>query len=103
MTMLIPILFSVLYLLACFGVASMAEKRKIGSQRSFHIAVILTPIVAFFAVVFSPKIPIHKFQLYRCKRCGQEYTDKHATCPTCAKEGLNIFVNDIIKKEVSLK
>jgi len=102
--MLIPILCSVFYLLACFVVAFAAKNKNIGSQRTFHIAVLLTPLVALFVVVLSSKKTIPVLQLFHCKRCGFEYSEKHATCPACAKEGINIFVNEsIMKRVVSLK
>ena len=101
--MLIPILFSVSYLLACFGVASLAKNKKVGPQRTFHIAVLLTPLVALFVVVLSSKKTIPVLQLFHCKRCGFEYSEKHATCPACAKEGINIFVNESSKREVFVK
>jgi hypothetical protein len=101
--MLIPILFSVSYLMACFGVASMAQNKKVGSQRTFHIAVLLTPMIALFVVVFSQKKEIAKLHLFQCKRCGFEYSDKYTTCPACAKEGINVFVNESVKRTISLK
>jgi len=101
--MLIPILFSVSYLLACFWVASIAGNKKVGAQRTFHIAVLFTPLVAYFVVVFSQKKQAVKLQLFHCRRCGFEYSDKHVTCPACAKEGINVFVNETVKRTVSLK
>jgi hypothetical protein len=101
--MLIPILFSVSYLLACFGVASLAKNKKVGPQRTFHIAVLLTPLIAYFVVIFSQKKEVVKLQLFHCKRCGFEYSDQHITCPACAKEGINVFVNESVKRTVSLK
>jgi len=101
--MLIPILFSVTYLLACFGVASIAVNKKIGAQSTFHIAVLFTPLMAYFVVVFSQKKQAVKIKLFHCRRCGFEYSDKHVTCPACAKEGINVFVNEAVKRTVSLK
>ena len=101
--MLIPILISVSYLLACFGVASAAENKKVTAQRTFHIAVLFTPLVALLVVVFSPKRQAVKLKLFHCKRCGFEFSERHATCPACAKEGINIFVNETVKRTVSLK
>ena len=101
--MLIPILFSVFYLLACFGVATAAENKKVGSQNTFYIAVLLTPMVALVVVAFSSKNQIRELQLSQCKRCGSEYPVKHISCPTCAKEGLTSFVNEPIIREVFLK
>jgi hypothetical protein len=101
--MLIPVLFAILYLLACFGIASFAVNKKVGSQRTFHIAVLFTPLIAYLVVALSPKKEVVKLQLFKCKRCGFEYTDKHITCPACAKEGINVFVNESVKRAVSLK
>ena len=101
--MFIPILFAVSYLLACFGVASIAGNKKIGAQRTFHIAVLFTPLVAYLVVVFSQKKQVVKVQLFHCKRCGFEYSEKHVTCPACAKEGINVFVNEPLKRTASLK
>jgi predicted Zn-ribbon and HTH transcriptional regulator len=101
--MLIPILIAVSYLLACFGVASAAENKKVTAQTTFHIAVIFTPLIALLVVVFSPKKQAVKLKLFHCKRCGFEFSERHATCPACAKEGINIFVNEKIKQTVSLK
>lgn len=103
MIMLIPILFSAFYILACFGVASAAENKKVGSQRTFHIAVLLTPLVALFIVVLSSKKQMHELQLYRCKQCGFEYHTKYASCPAGKKEKLNIIVKESIIFKVSLK
>ncbi len=101
--MLIPILIAVSYLLACFGVASAAENKKVTAQTTFHIAVLFTPLVALLVVVFSPKKQAVKLKFYHCKRCGFEFSERHATCPACAKEGVNIFVNETMKQKVSLK
>ena len=101
--MIIPIFCSVLYLLTCFVVASAAKNKKVGSQRTFHIAVLLTPLVAFFVVFLSSKKQNQELHLFRCKRCGFEYNENRTTCQACAKEGLNIFVNKSIKREISLK
>ena len=101
--MLIPILIAVSYLLACFGVASAAENKKVTAQTTFHIAVIFTPLIAILVVVFSPKKQAVKLKLFHCKRCGFEFSERHTTCPACAKEGINIFVNETIKRTVSLK
>ena len=101
--MLIPILFSITYLLGCFGVASTAVNKKIGAQRTFHIAVLFTPLIAYLVVVLSRKKETVKLQLFHCRRCGFEYSDKHVTCPACAKEGINVFVNETVKRTVSLK
>ena len=101
--MLIPILVSVSYLMACFGVASIAESKRVGAQRIFHVAVLFTPLFAFIIVALSPKKQIVKLQIFHCKRCGFEYTEKHVSCPACAKEGINIFVNETVKRTVSLK
>ena len=101
--MLLPMLFSVTYLLGCFGVASIAQNKKIGAQSTFHIAVLFTPLIAYLVVVFSPKKLAVKLQLFHCRRCGFEYSDKHVTCPACAKEGINVFVNETVKRTVSLK
>jgi hypothetical protein len=101
--MIIPMLFSVVYLLACFWVAATAKHRKVGSQRAFHIAVLLTPLVAFIVVKSSAKKLETHLQFFRCKRCGYEYSEKHATCPACAKEGLKVYVNESIKPEVLLR
>ena len=101
--MLIPILFSVTYLLGCFGVASLAVNKTISAQSAFHIAVLFTPLIAYMVVTFSQKKVAVKLQLFHCRRCGFEYSDKHVTCPACAKEGINVFVNETIKRTVSLK
>jgi predicted Zn-ribbon and HTH transcriptional regulator len=102
-TMLIPIFFSIFYLLACFGVATAAKNKKVGSQKTFHIAVLLTPLIALFVVVFSSKKQMTELQVSHCKRCGFEYSEKLFSCPACAKEGLSKFVKESIKREVSLK
>ena len=101
--MLIPMLCSIFYLLTCFIVASAAKNKNVGSQRTFHIAVLLTPLVAFIVVVLSSKKTIHELKFLPCRCCGFEYNEKDTTCPACTKEGVNIFVNESIKQVVSLK
>jgi hypothetical protein len=101
--MIIPMLFAVVYLLSCFGVATAAKHRKVGSQRAFHIAVLFTPLVALVLVLISTKKLETHLQFYRCKRCGYEYSEKYSACPACAKEGLHIFVNETIKTEAALR
>ena len=101
--MLIPILFSVFYLLACFGVATAAQNKKVGPQKTFHIAVLLTPVVALFVVALSQKKQISQLRLSHCNCCEFEYSDRQISCPACAKEGMTIFVKKHIKHEVSLK
>ena len=71
--MIIPMLFAVVYLLSCFGVATAAKHRKVGSQRAFHIAVLFTPLAALAVVLLSAKKLETHLQFYRCKRCGYEY------------------------------
>ena len=90
-TMLIPILFSVSYLLACFGVASASENKKVGAQSIFHIAVLFTPLIAVLVVVLSPKKKVVQSQLLNCKKCGLEYPEKHIIYPECAKEGITFL------------
>ena len=101
--MLIPILFSVFYLLACFGVATAAQNKKVDPQKTFHIAVLLTPVVALFVVALSSKKQISQLHLSHCNRCGFEYSERQGTCPACEKEGITIFAKKPIKHEVSLK
>ncbi len=101
--MIIPMFFAVVYLLSCFWVATAAKHRKVGSQRTFHIAVLFTPLVALAVVLLSAKKLETHLQLYRCKRCGYEYSDKYSSCPACAKEGLHVFVNETINQEVILR
>ena len=53
--MIFQMLFAVVYLLSCFGIAILAENKRIGSQRIFHIAVLFTPLIALMFVLLSTK------------------------------------------------
>ncbi|MDP4289528.1 MAG: hypothetical protein Q8908_00450 [Bacteroidota bacterium] len=101
--MLIPIVFSASYILSCFGVASIAENKKVGAQRTFHIAVLFTPLIALLVVAFSPKTPEVKVKLVKCRRCGYEFPDQYLSCPACAKEGKNILANETSNPKVLIK
>ena len=86
--MFLPILLSVSYFFACFGVAIAATKKNVNAQNIFHIAVIFTPFSALIVVALSPKKKVVQSKMIVCKNCGFDFEGKHISSPECDKKGI---------------
>ena len=86
--MLLPILFSVSYFFACFGVAFAAGNKTVSAQNIFHIAVIFTPLSALIVVALSPKKKIVQPKMIVCKNCGFDLEGKLVSSPESDKKGI---------------
>jgi len=86
--MLVPILISISYFFACFGVAFFSENRIVSAQNIFHIAVIFTPLTALVVVLISPKKKVVQSKMIVCKNCGFDFEGKHVSSPECDKKGI---------------
>jgi hypothetical protein len=93
--MFIPILFSVSYFFACFGVAFAAGKKTVSAQNIFHIAVIFTPLSALIIVALSPKKKIVQSKMIVCKHCGFDREGNHVSSPECDKKGIVVIEEPI--------
>ena len=91
----------VIYLASAIYIGFKGQNRKIGWLRTLIVSIFLTPIVGYIAYLKSSKDEC-TLKVYKCKRCEFIYTEKHSVCPLCAKDGLNIFVNEKIMKESTI-
>jgi hypothetical protein len=88
-----------LYTIVVYLFSRLGKTREIGPTRLFWLSFLLTPILglAFYLSSHERKIKPYNEPSYKCDRCGYVFSELHAECPFCIKEGYHEKLNPVTK------
>lgn len=82
-------LYVSIYVALAFFFSRLGKYKEIGTRRLFVISLLLTPLIGIAFLISSQhrKINMYTEQRFKCERCGYVFSEEHACCPFCEKEG----------------
>jgi hypothetical protein len=89
----------IVYTIIVYLFSRLGKRREIGPRRLFWLSFFLTPIlgIAFYASSHHRKIIPYTEPSFKCDRCGYIFSELHAECPFCLKEGYHEKLNPVTK------
>lgn len=89
------IIFISIYVLAAFVATYRAYQKRLNWLMALVLSLFLTPVAGFIYSRTTKAVRIFKEQRYKCPRCNFYFTEPHAECPYCKKDGHTIHLRKL--------